>query len=546
VAEKGQGKNEVAQPVNPAANVAANAPANPAANTPASDPANVAGNVVNNTANASNAQANVAPNPGHNAGAQPPLIQANRAEGSQHHCVRDEVEIAQRADYDCEHGVPDALDANNPIQATELRIMHDQELLRRAQYDQDNGPPDDLYVIPVAHAPSASPEVFNNFPAFSRLWTIRYPKDFKPAIEKYDGRSDPSIWLKMYSIAARASCSNEDHMARYFPLVMGKAPLLWLDNLPVDCITSWATLSRLFTTNYQATYNRPGNTHHLARVRMRSDEILREYTNRYFENRNTLAGVKDEDVIVYYKKGITNIKLFEKIHEADAHTIGDLMAYVDKLVDTQDAVMHDFNREDHDDRGTRSRKRSGEPYVADPPRPSTFLKGDFNMVMDDQCQFHRDAKHTMRECEQLKSALGVSSTSKKTKSNDDRKVVNASTIVTVDLIDEITVIVDPILAMIIGTDVIITATITGMTDATTTTLMTDAMTTVATTTTKGVTTTGVIVAMIVMMITATTDVTTDVPRMAITAKTATVKSGHRRHCPNGATPTVDSRRPTVR
>jgi hypothetical protein len=97
---------------------------------------------------------------------------------------------------------------------------------------------------------------------------------------------------------------------------------------------------------------------------MRCDETLREYTNRYFENRNTLAGVKDDDIIAYYKKGITNIKLFEKIHEADAHTIGDLMAYVDKLVDTQDAVMHDFNGEDHDDGGTRSRKRSGESYVA--------------------------------------------------------------------------------------------------------------------------------------------------------------------------------------
>jgi hypothetical protein len=155
---------------------------------------------------------------------------------------------------------------------------------------------------------------------------------------------------------------------------------------------------------------------------MRRDETLCEYTNRYFENRNTLAGVKDLDVIAYHKKGITNIKLFEKIHEADAHTIGDLMAYVDKLVDTQDAVMHDFNGEDHDDGGTRSRKRSGEAYMADPPRPSTFLECDFNMVMDDQCQFHRDAKHTMRECEQLKRALGVSSDSNKTKSNnnDDR------------------------------------------------------------------------------------------------------------------------------
>jgi hypothetical protein len=73
---------------------------------------------------------------------------------------------------------------------------------------------------------------------------------------------------------------------------------------------------------------------------MRRDETLREYTNRYFEKRNTFAGVKDEDVIAYYKKGVTNIKLFDKIHEADAHTIADLMVYVDKLVDTQDAVMH--------------------------------------------------------------------------------------------------------------------------------------------------------------------------------------------------------------
>jgi hypothetical protein len=46
----------------------------------------------------------------------------------------------------------------------------------------------------------------------------------------------------MYSIAARTSRGNEDHMARYFPLVMGKPALLWLDNLPAEYITSWATL----------------------------------------------------------------------------------------------------------------------------------------------------------------------------------------------------------------------------------------------------------------------------------------------------------------
>jgi hypothetical protein len=62
----------------------------------------------------------------------------------------------------------------------------------------------------------------------------------------------------MYNITAHASGGNEDQMVGCFPLVMGKALLLWQDNLPAECITSWATLFRLFTTNYQATYNRPG------------------------------------------------------------------------------------------------------------------------------------------------------------------------------------------------------------------------------------------------------------------------------------------------
>jgi hypothetical protein len=64
------------------------------------------------------------------------------------------VDIARCANYDREHGVPDALDANNPIQAADLRHMHDQELLRCAHYDQDNGPPDDLYIILAAYASS--------------------------------------------------------------------------------------------------------------------------------------------------------------------------------------------------------------------------------------------------------------------------------------------------------------------------------------------------------------------------------------------------------
>jgi hypothetical protein len=66
-------------------------------------------------------------------------------------------------------------------------------------------------------------------------------------------------------------------------------------------------------------------------------------------------------------------------------------------------VTHDFNGEHHDDGGNKLRKRSSEAYMADPPRPSTFLEGDFNMVMTTNavpplCQTHHDGVQAIEAC----------------------------------------------------------------------------------------------------------------------------------------------------
>jgi hypothetical protein len=93
-------------------------------------------------------------------------------------------------------------------------------------------------------------------------------------------------------------------------------------------------------------------------------------------------------------------------------------------------------------------------------------------------------------------------------------VANASTTVTINLIDEITVIAGPILATMIGIDVIIAVTTAAMTGATTTVAMTAA---------TCVTTTGVTIVRIAIMTSATTGemihTTTDVARTATIART---------------------------
>jgi hypothetical protein len=159
------------------------------------------------------------------------------------------------------------------------------------------------------------------------------------------------------------------------------------------------------------------------------------------------------------------------------------------------------------------------------------------MVMDDQCQFYRDAKHTMRECEYEPLESRLPQRRPEAMATMTTTVANASTIVIVDLIDEITVTAGPIFVMTIGIDVIIART-------------TAAMTAIAMIATTGATTIEVIIVMIAMMIVTTTDEMTDVmidvARMTTVPATTTGRSGLHHHRPKGATPMVHSRRLTPR
>jgi hypothetical protein len=262
-----------------------------------------------------------------------------------------------------------------------------------------------------------------------RLRSVTYPDNFKPNLQKYDRSSDPNIWLSTYYVSVKAAGGNFDHMAAYFPLVMGDAPSLWLNNLLAGNITSWADLSHAFTSNFQVTYNRPGNAFNLRRVTMKTNERLGDYTNRFFENRNTCVSVRDDQVVDSYKKGVKDRKIFEKIHESSATTVETLMEVVKKLIDTDEALVNQFDSDTKRDVGSfgaatdpssKLHKWPSEVLAADGRLPSTFNVDEFNSMLDSPCTFHEGATHTVCECSQFKRAFRTPDDPKRSRGDDNR------------------------------------------------------------------------------------------------------------------------------
>jgi hypothetical protein len=105
------------------------------------------------------------------------------------------------------------------------------------------------------------------------------------------------------------------------------------------------------------------------------------------------------------------------------------MEVVNKLIDTEEALINQFDHDGKQDVGTSSatgdsslkfRKRLLEVLAADGRRPSTFNVEEFNAVLECPCTFHEGGTHTVCECQQFKRAFRTPEDPKRPRSNGDR------------------------------------------------------------------------------------------------------------------------------
>jgi hypothetical protein len=74
---------------------------------------------------------------------------------------------------------------------------------------------------------------------------VVWPDKFKPDIgARYDGTTNPVIFLQLYVITIQATRGDQRAMANWFPMALKDALRTWLMNLPHESVTSWKDLCR--------------------------------------------------------------------------------------------------------------------------------------------------------------------------------------------------------------------------------------------------------------------------------------------------------------
>jgi hypothetical protein len=102
----------------------------------------------------------------------------------------------------------------------------------------------------------------DRFSCFSRwLASIRLPHKYKPSNHsKYDGKTEPKQWLRIYSQSIELARGDDDIKILLFPMALENMPLQWFDKLNPGSIRGSEDLQRAFARTSHASLCTPSHT----------------------------------------------------------------------------------------------------------------------------------------------------------------------------------------------------------------------------------------------------------------------------------------------
>jgi hypothetical protein len=277
---------------------------------------------------------------------------------------------------------------------------------------------------------------------FSReIRTANFPQRFRQptTIVKYNGETNPRVWLNDYRLACQLGGATSDEVIiRNLPLHLADSARMWLEHLPASQIHNWDDLVCTFVGNFQGTYVRPGNSWDLRSCTQKPGESLRDFIRLFSKRCTELPSVVQSKIVHAFLEGTTCRDLVRELGRSppvDSNELFDIttsFASGEKVVGAifdgkkgkrvDDAPTEGSKSKEPRQKNKRGKKGKkprreareqghndddGEALAVDParrdPRPAPRGPGVFDDMLKKSSPYHKTpVNHTLEQCDMLK------------------------------------------------------------------------------------------------------------------------------------------------
>ncbi|XP_075644969.1 uncharacterized protein LOC142615956 [Castanea sativa] len=153
----------------------------------------------------------------------------------------------------------------------------------------------------------------------------------QPTFTMYNGRTDPVEHVSHFNQRMVVHSKNEALICKAFPSILGLVAMRWFDGLREGSINSLKELTRAFGARFITCSKVPRPLDSLLSMAMREGEILKTYSNRYWEIFNEIDGNFDDVAIGTFKVGLlVEHDLRKSLTRKPARSVRQLMDRIDE------------------------------------------------------------------------------------------------------------------------------------------------------------------------------------------------------------------------
>jgi hypothetical protein len=281
---------------------------------------------------------------------------------------------------------------------------------------------------------------------FSReIRMATFPQRFRQptTIVKYNGETDPRLWLNDYRLACQlGGATSDEAIIRNLPLHLADSARTWLEHLPTSQIHNWDDLVRTFVGNFQGTYVHPGNSWDLLSCTQKPGESLQDFIRRFSKRCTEVPSVAQSEIVHAFLEGATCRDLVRELGRSPPVYSNELFDIATSFALGEEAVgaifdgkkgkrVDDTPAEGSKSKELRQKNKRGkkgkkprreareqgrdddddEALAVDParrgPRAAPRGPGVFDDMLKKPCTYHKTpVNHTLEQCDMLKRFYG--------------------------------------------------------------------------------------------------------------------------------------------
>jgi hypothetical protein len=171
--------------------------------------------------------------------------------------------------------------------------------------------------------------------------TESFPQCFRQptSIDKYNGETDPCVWLNDYRLACQLGGATTDEVIiRNLPLHLADSAQTWLKHLPASQIHNWDDLVRTFMGNIQGTYVFPANYRDLRAWTQKPGESLRDFIRHFSKSYTEHRSVAQSEIVHTFLEGTTCRDLVRELERSPPVDSNELFDIATSFASGEEAV----------------------------------------------------------------------------------------------------------------------------------------------------------------------------------------------------------------